>query len=234
MASDLTWTKHVGDRSSKANQLLGFLRRSAAEIKSYRTRRTLYLAVVRPLLGYATQIWAPQYIELMKRVERVQRRATKFILGLPFMCDESYQERLIRADLLPLSYWHEYLDLTFFFKAVTGLVYVSSDVLPQPLIPSRVTRSTSNSNTLLFRPRKCKSVTFQRSYFNRVTRVWNTLPEEIRQRHMTLSRFKNMLQKYYFKSVVTNFSADDVRTWKTICSKCNTARTLSGSLTCCA
>ena len=175
-----------------------------------------------------------QYIGLVGTMERVQRRATKFILGLPFMCVETYQERLIRADLLPLSYWHEYLDLTFLYKAVNGLVYVSCDVLPQPLIPSRVTRSTSNSGTLLFRPRKCKSQTFQRSYFIRVTRVWNTLPEEMRQRHISLSQFKNMLLKYYDSALRNNYCVDDPRTWKSICPKCNIARNLSGSLTCCA
>ena len=112
--------------------------------------------------------------------------------------------------------------------------HVSCDVLPQPLIPSRVTRSTSNSGTLLFRPRKCKSQTFQRSYFIRVTRVWNTLPEEMRQRHISLSQFKNMLLKYYDSALRNNYCVDDPRTWKSICPKCNIARNLSGSLTCCA
>jgi hypothetical protein len=30
------------------------------------------IAIARPHLGYATQIWAPQTIDLIKRVERVQ------------------------------------------------------------------------------------------------------------------------------------------------------------------
>ena len=66
-----------------------------------------------------------------QRVERVQRRATKYILNLPYLCSETYRERLVSLNLLPLSYWHEYLDLVFFFKAVNGLVDVSHDVLPQ-------------------------------------------------------------------------------------------------------
>jgi hypothetical protein len=48
---------------------------------------TLYLAIVRPHLGYATQVWSPQSIDLIRRVERVQRRATKVILNLPFKTD---------------------------------------------------------------------------------------------------------------------------------------------------
>ena len=59
-----------------------------------------------------------------------------------------------------------------------GLIDISSDVLPKPLIPNRFTRSTNNANALLFRPRKCKTVTFQRCFVSRFTRIWNTLPED--------------------------------------------------------
>ena len=97
------------------------------------------LSVARPVLGYATQVWTPQSIELCKRMERIQRRASKFILNLPFLCNESYQDRLISINLLPISYWHEYLDITFFFKAINGLYSVSSDVLPVPVVPLRLT-----------------------------------------------------------------------------------------------
>ncbi len=35
-------------------------------------------------LGYATQVWSPQTVDLIIRVERVQCRANKAILNLPF------------------------------------------------------------------------------------------------------------------------------------------------------
>jgi hypothetical protein len=54
VADALTWSKHTFNRRAKANNLFGFLRRSAVEVKSPNTRRTLYLAIVRPALGYAT------------------------------------------------------------------------------------------------------------------------------------------------------------------------------------
>ena len=120
VSNELCWKKQVVEQTSKANKLLGFVRRSSWEIRSQRTRRCLFLSVVRPHLGYATQIWAPQTIELIKRVERVQRRATKFILNLPFHCELTYEDRLQATDLLPISFWHEYLDLTFFFKMFNG------------------------------------------------------------------------------------------------------------------
>ena len=75
---DLTWLTHTIERCAKADKLLGFLRRRASEIKNVKTRCTLYLTVVRPALGYATQVWSPQSVDLIKRCERIQRRATKF------------------------------------------------------------------------------------------------------------------------------------------------------------
>ena len=56
ISSDLTWNKQVVEQSSKANKLLGFIKRSCKEIRNPRTRRCLFLAIVRPHLGYATQI----------------------------------------------------------------------------------------------------------------------------------------------------------------------------------
>ena len=62
VASDLTWIKHVLERCAKANKLLGFVRRSGGEISNSRTRRKLYLSVVRSVFGYASQVWSPQTI----------------------------------------------------------------------------------------------------------------------------------------------------------------------------
>jgi hypothetical protein len=115
-------------KGPEGNKLLGFLRRSSREIRNSVRRRCLYLTVVRPHLRYATQICAPQTIELIKRVERVQRRATKFILNLPFYSEVPYEERLIASNLLPISFWHEYLDLVHFFKMINDLIYAKKDI----------------------------------------------------------------------------------------------------------
>ena len=173
IASDLTWSKHVSDRCARANKLLGFVKRCSGEISDVRTHRTLYLSLVRSVFGYSSQVWSPQTVTLIQRVERVQRRATKYILNLPYLCSETYRERLVSLDLLPLSYWHEYLDLVFFFKAVNGLVDVSHDVLPEVISETRTTRSSSG-NQISFRPAKCKTTTYQRSFFIRATRTWNS------------------------------------------------------------
>ncbi|CAB4032767.1 Hypothetical predicted protein, partial [Paramuricea clavata] len=79
----LTWSKHTFDRCAKANKLLGFLRRSAVEVKNANTRRTLYLAIVRPALGYATQVESPQSIKLVERQSAFNTELHNFSLSCP-------------------------------------------------------------------------------------------------------------------------------------------------------
>ena len=48
------------------------------------------------------------------KVESLQRSATKFILRVNWDDDIPYHDPLIKSNLLPLSYWHEYKDLLFY------------------------------------------------------------------------------------------------------------------------
>ena len=113
VSSNLTSDKQVTEQCAKANKLLGFVHRASRYIQSNQTRRTLYLSTVRSHLGYATQVRSPQSICLLKRVENVQHRATKLFLKLPFHCDVTYKTRFQLTSLLPISYWHEFLDSLF-------------------------------------------------------------------------------------------------------------------------
>ena len=50
VTSNLTWKKQTLDRCAQANTLLGYTKRSAPDKNNVSTRRTLYLALVRPKL----------------------------------------------------------------------------------------------------------------------------------------------------------------------------------------
>ena len=107
-------------------------------------------------MGYATQIWAPQSIELIVKLDRIQRRTSKFILKLLYSSNISYKSRLQTLNLIPICYWHELLDLTFFFLKLThGLVNVNSSVLPEVRKYGRRARS-STSSVHKYIIKKCK------------------------------------------------------------------------------
>jgi hypothetical protein len=74
--------------------MLGFVKRTAYMIGNQSVRKALYLTLVRSQLAYGCQVWAPQTVSNILTIERVQRRATKFILSLPYQTDISYKERL--------------------------------------------------------------------------------------------------------------------------------------------
>ena len=142
---------------AKASKLLGFVRRASRYIQSTQTRRTLYLSIVRCHLGYANQVSSPQSIGLLKRVENVQRRVTKLILKLSFRCDVTYKTRFQLTNLLPISYWHEFFDIVFFYKAVNNLVFIDSEAPPATRQSTRSTRSSS-SNAITYIPKRSRTV----------------------------------------------------------------------------
>ena len=231
-SSTLTWSKQVLHQCAQASKSLGYIRRSTIKIKTISVRRTLYLTLVRTHLAYASQVWAPQYVDLIKRTERVQRRASKYILDLPFVCNINYNKRLSILKLLPLCYWHEFLDVLFLFKSHYDIINLSSDILPNPQYSSQHTRS-ANPNVLQFQISSCKTVTYQKSYLLRTTRVWNILPRDLTNNDLTFKVFKKKLFNYYSSALDNCYDVDDPRTWKSVCIKCNQARDLTRPITCC-
>lgn len=230
VSSNLSWKVQVYQQATKANKTLGYIRRNTRFVSSTAPRRSLYLALVRSHYGYGSQIWAPQTIELISMLERTQRRATKYILNLPFSTDVDYNTRLRSLHLLPISYWHEYLDLTFFFKITRGMVKTS--VVPIAQAQHRTTRSSSRNTTKYVIPR-CKTTTYQQSFLVRTCRIWNTLVDELNFDTDSLSYFKTVIRKYYYKSLEVNYDPKLPRTFKTICLKCNSVRSLVYPISCC-
>ena len=62
ISSDLIFNKHINEQCAQVNKMLGNIRRNTRTINNVKTRRTIYLALVRSHLGYATQVWTPQSI----------------------------------------------------------------------------------------------------------------------------------------------------------------------------
>ena len=155
------------EQCAKANKLLGFVRGASRYIQSTQTRRTLYLSIACCHLGYATQVWSPQSIGLLKRVENVERRATKLILKPSFRCEVTYKTRLQLTNLLPISFWHEFLDIVFFYNAVNNLFFKDSEALPATRQSTRSTGSSSSRNVITYICKRSRTVTYQRSFFIR-------------------------------------------------------------------
>ena len=75
VTKNLKWNSQVLAACSKAKRMLGFLRRSTFDTHDQRARTLLYLSLVRSNLAYCSQVWAPQAVNLILDIERIQRRA---------------------------------------------------------------------------------------------------------------------------------------------------------------
>ena len=168
ISTDLKWNIQVNQQCARANKELSYIRRNTRAIHNTTTRRTIYLALVRSHLRYATRVWSPQSIELLTKLERPQRRVTKYILSLPFACSASYPSRLQPLHLLPICYWHEYLDMVYFFKVIHGLT-TTFFVLHKKM--TRSIRLTNNRKQAKYKVPQCKTSTFQTSFWIRTIRT---------------------------------------------------------------
>ena len=153
----------------------------------------------------------------MVEIEKVQRRATRFI-----MKDSSlaYKDRLISLNLLPINYWLEYLDFLYFFKLKTGESNLFSKYFS--FCTGRSRRGTSRQ---FLNINSAKTSLFRNSFFIRMPYMWNALPCEIKS-ESNVATFKKKLKSFFFNRLQKVFDPDDIRTFKIICCKCRKSNTL--------
>ena len=97
---DLKFNQHVETVTSKANRMLGMIRR-AYTYKDGGTIKKLYTSLIRPILEYGNAAWVPSLKREQQQMENVQRRATKMV---PELRNLQYTHRL-RVMKLPSMYY---------------------------------------------------------------------------------------------------------------------------------
>lgn len=166
----LSWSAHIDRICARAYRMLHVIKRNVPPNSSIVLRKRMYLALVRSHLCYASQLWRPHLVKDVRSLERVQRRASKFILH-DYSSD--YKERLISLCLLPISMWLELQDVLFFIKCVKDPPD-NFNILDYVSFCNSSTRS-STKKKLVYNFRR---TTIGRHYFfNRIVRLWNALPE---------------------------------------------------------
>ena len=119
------------------------------------------------------------------------------------------------------------------FKIINNITYVDKDIVPKVKRTRKSTRSEDKiDGTLVLEEQLCRTCTYARSYMVRSKRVWNTLPAEMR-RNTSLATFKTLLKQYYRNALNLCYDPEDARTWKSVCVKCNSARSLLTIPSCC-
>lgn len=83
--SNLTFRNHHEEIIAKARRQLGFIGKVTKEFKDPHTMKSLYVALVRPILETGSIIWDPFHITVIDRIEAVQRKLVRSALrNLPW------------------------------------------------------------------------------------------------------------------------------------------------------
>jgi hypothetical protein len=146
VTSDLKWEVNVVALCTKASSRLGLMKRSLRFVKDRRQKRAFYLSLVRSLFEHCSIIWRPTTHTLLEKVERIQRRAVKWILHEQdhHYNDLEYLARLRDLDLMPMELKFKFTDLIIFHQIYNGQSVVK---LPAYLVPMNNTdRSRLRSN----------------------------------------------------------------------------------------
>ena len=168
----LSWNNHIDNVCKKANNSLAFLRRNL-QISQQHIKAKAYTTLIRPQLEYAAAVWDPWTGTKIDAVERVQRRAARYV----FRDYDRYSSPTAMIQQLgwrSLEQRRADIRLAFLFKCIHGLVAtdLSSDLVPQ-------SRELRHGHSMSFIP-----ITDTRNYINysflpRTIDQWNCLPDHI-------------------------------------------------------
>ena len=168
--NDLHFSSQVDSVVSRANRLLGMIRRTFMYLDAV-TFLFLYRGLVRPMLEYGIVVWNPIKKSKLHSLESIQRRATKLI---PKLKSLSYPDRLRSLDLPSLTFRRARGDMIETFKYMNGYYDVGREKLFKLMVNSR-----TRGHSLRIDKVRCKTAIRSHFFTQRVVNTWNKLPENI-------------------------------------------------------
>ncbi len=229
VTSDLDWEENIFALCTKASSRLGLMKRTLRFVKDRKQKRAFYLALVRSIFEHCSVIWTPTTVTMVNKVESVQRRAVKWILGEQdhHYNDVEYMHRLRDLDLLPMEYKFRYTDLIMFHQiyhdiSVVKLPYYLTAVtnsdrgrlrstIRQPVrfsefessgIPDLNQRRNNRFDHLSLKSSvEAKSRCFKGSFFYRTHTNWNDLPTKLKEENDSAT-FSVKLKRHFWDIII--------------------------------
>ena len=190
ITNNLSWNTHIENISKKANRTLGFIKRNI-KTKHQGIRATAYNTLVRPQLEYASCVWSPHTQSNVHTLERVQRRAARWVSD-DYSRHSSVTEMYSQLNWNTLESRRLHTRLFMFYKIIHHKVAVP--LPPYILHPVRPTRNVHPHSFIQLQPR---SDTYKFSFFPATIIYWNNLPPDIASIQDS-SAFKKALLNHHF------------------------------------
>ena len=183
----LKFHQQTAAAAAKASQMLAVVKRSFANLDET-TLPLLYKSMVRPFLEYGNAIWGPFGKLDQKRLERIQRRATRMVKNLRHL---PYPERLRRLGLPSLYYRRRRGDMITVFQLLHGGIALT----PETFLTRHTSDKTRGHPWKLQKPR-AKALTRRNAFSTRVINDWNSLPAQVVSAS-SINQFKARLDKHW-------------------------------------
>ena len=180
----LKFSRHVGLIASRANRILGVIKRSF-DYMDQEMFCILYKTLICPHLEYmyANSIWSPLLQKDKELLEKVQRLATKII---PEIKDLPYQDRLEALKIPTLSYRRLRGDLIQMYKIMHGV----NDVQKEAFFEMSNEETGTTGNSMKIQKRHARLNIRKNSFTHRIVSPWNRLPNRA-VCTITVNAFKN-------------------------------------------
>ncbi|GFV03842.1 retrovirus-related Pol polyprotein from transposon 17.6 [Trichonephila clavipes] len=141
---ELRFSKHIKQIANKALGKLNFLRKLSGTSWGSRpqTLKSTICTVIRPVLEYATPIWTPASISVKRKLDSVQHRAAKIIIGAVSSTNNEKAEQ--ECVLPPLECRRKLATIKFTNKLRSyGLDHISRRVFDKWKHSTRLKRSST-------------------------------------------------------------------------------------------
>jgi hypothetical protein len=184
---DLRWNTHTDIVRAKAAQNLGFVSRNLHGCSS-RVKRIAYLSLVQPIMTFGLPAWHPTTAENTKKLERVHKRAQRFIFGR--------QPPLPRQqNIMPVEMHLQHTDLVFFKKCSSGAI--DFDARARIITDGRVLRGDNARHPRLQQP-PANNEYGRLALSYRVVKPWNDLPDTLKD--CSADKFPALLRAHLWNS----------------------------------
>ena len=170
--SQLTWNDHIKTITKKANATKSFLHRNISSCPT-KVKLSCYKSLVRPILEYASVIWAPHTASSIASIESIQRYSARFICNDYSRCS-SVTEMLQSLSLPTLNQRRDTAKLIFMYKILHQMV----DVTVPDCYLNPVSWNT-RGHSLRFIQLQTSIDVYKHSFYPSTVRLWNALPNNV-------------------------------------------------------
>ena len=151
----------------------------------------LYKSLVRPILEWAFPVWSPYLVKDKLAIEKVQRRASTIALGQKLR-EMSYEKRCILLNWNTLQHRRKYLSVVECYKTVFGPYGLDFD----DYIEFCIGKNSKANYPYKIQTKLANVNSFNYSFFVRIVKDWNSLPNHLFTDEISVDNFKKGLKRW--------------------------------------